>query len=59
LFAVGEVPTQLRKQDLLAVRQVASGSTDWQAKTASGAVAMRPFTAINDERYRLYLNVES
>ena len=34
--------------------QVAAGSTDWKA----GALVMRPFAAIGDERYRLYLKVE-
>ena len=59
LFAVGEIPATVRPQELAAVAQVASGSTDWQAKTVAGVISMRPFTAINDEHYRLYLNVES
>ncbi len=59
LFAVGEIPAPVRRQELLAVRQIASGSTDWQVKTESGAVTMRPFSAIHDEHYRLYLNVGS
>jgi len=59
LFAVGEVPPQVRKEDLLAASRVASGSTDWQAKTEAATLRMRPFTAIRDEHYRLYLNVES
>jgi DUF1680 family protein len=59
LFAVGENPGQVRRQDLQAVRQISSGSTDWQVKTESGAVTMRPFSSIHDEHYRLYLNVES
>ncbi len=58
LFSVGEIPTTLRKQDLLAATQVASGSTDWQSKTAAGTLTLRPFTAINDEHYRLYLKAE-
>jgi len=59
LFAVGEIPATVSKNELLAVNQVASGSTDWQAKTATGILTMRPFTAIQDEHYRLYLNVTS
>jgi hypothetical protein len=59
LFAIGEIPSTMRPQELAAVTQVASGSTDWQAKTTSGNITMRPFTAINDEHYRLYLNVQS
>jgi hypothetical protein len=59
LFAVGEIPAHVRKQDLLAVSQIAGGSTDWQAKTETGTLMMRPFTAIEDEHYRLYLDVGS
>jgi hypothetical protein len=59
LFAVGEIPAQVPMHDLQAVSQVMSGSTNWQAKTASGTLTMRPFTAIHDEHYRLYLNVAS
>ena len=40
------------------MEQVAAGSTDWQAKTAAGALSLRPFTAIGDEHYRLYLDIE-
>ena len=59
LFAVGEIPSTVRAEELAAVKQVSAGSTDWQAKTSSGQFTMRPFTAIHDEHYRLYLNVES
>jgi uncharacterized protein len=58
LFAVGDVPASVHPQELAAVKQVTGGSTNWQAKTATGTISMRPFTAINDEHYRLYLNVE-
>ena len=59
LFAVGDVPATVRAAELASVAQVTPGSTDWQARTDSGVIAMRPFTAIHDEHYRLYLNVES
>ena len=59
LFAVGEIPATVRKQDLLTATQSAPGSTDWHAKTATGALTLRPFTAIKDEHYRLYLNVNA
>ena len=59
LFAVGEIPAKVGAAELASVAQVSSGSTDWQAKTTSGIVKMRPFTAIEDEHYRLYLEVES
>ena len=59
LFSVGEIPATLRRQDLLAATQVASGSTDWQSITAAGKLNLRPFTVINDEHYRLYLDLKS
>jgi DUF1680 family protein len=59
LFAVGEVPAAVQKKDLLAATQTATGSTGWQAKTAAGPLALKPFTAIDNEHYRLYLNIES
>jgi uncharacterized protein len=59
LFAVGEIPASVSRAELLAASQVAGGSTDWQVKTATGQIAMRPFTSIEDEHYRLYLNVAS
>jgi DUF1680 family protein len=59
LFAAGGVPATVRPMELAAVAQVAPGSTDWQAKTSTSTIAMRPFTAISDEHYRLYLNMES
>ena len=58
LFTVGEIPATVRTPELLAAAQVAAGSTDWQVKTAAGSITLRPFTAIQDEHYRLYLNVE-
>ena len=59
LFSVGEIPATVRRQDLLGVTQVSSGSTDWQTKTANGPVTLQPFASILDEQYRLYLNVEA
>jgi DUF1680 family protein len=58
LFSVGAIPEKINKKELLAASQVSSGSTDWQAKTAAGTLTLRPFTAIEDEHYRLYLKVE-
>jgi uncharacterized protein len=59
LFAVGKIPATVRPEELASVAQVATGSTTWQAKTATGNIEMRPFTAIDDEHYRLYQNIES
>ena len=57
LFALGQLSASVSKSELLGIRQVARGSTDWQAKTEGGPLTMRPFAAIQDEHYRLYLDV--
>lgn len=59
LFSTGSIPADLHKKDLLAITQIANGSTDWQAKTDTGTLTLRPFPAIHDEHYRLYLDVRS
>jgi hypothetical protein len=59
LFSIGTIPAKVARQELLAVSQIATGSTDWQAKTAAGNLTLRPFTSIQDEHYRLYLKVDS
>jgi DUF1680 family protein len=55
LFSVGAIPADLRRKDVLSMTQSAAGSTDWQVKTATGTLTLRPFTAIGDDHYRLYL----
>lgn len=59
LFGVGDIPAKITRKDLLAAQQIAAGSTDWEVHTASGVLRMKPFAAIQDERYRLYQNVEA
>ncbi len=59
LFSLGAVPADLRKQDVLRMTQAAKGSGDWQVKTGSGSLTLRPFTTIRNEHYRLYLALES
>jgi hypothetical protein len=59
LFSVGAIPADLRREDLLRMEQTAQGSADWQVKTATATFTLRPFTAIRDEHYRLYLNIAS
>jgi DUF1680 family protein len=56
--SVRAVPTIVRRNALMGATQVAAGSTDWQVKTDGEPILLRPFTAIRDEHYRLYLNVE-
>ena len=58
LFTISAVPTIVRRNALLSATPVATGSSDWQVKTDAEPIALRPFTAIQDEHYRLYLNVE-
>jgi hypothetical protein len=58
LFGVGAIPAKVGRPELMAASQVAAGSADWQTKTAAGTLALRPFAAIQDEIYRLYLKVE-
>jgi hypothetical protein len=57
LFSVSAVPEKISRQELLAASQISTGSTDWQAKTAAGNLTLRPFASIQDEHYRLYLEV--
>jgi DUF1680 family protein len=59
LFSIGQNPAKIEKRDLETMTQIAAGSTDWQAKTVNGPLTLRPFTAIEDEHYRLYLPIES
>jgi uncharacterized protein len=59
LFSVGAIPASLRRNDLLAARQVATGSAEWQARSGAETLTLRPFAAIGDEHYRLYLNLNA
>ena len=59
LFSVGTIPGKVSRQELRAATQVASGSADWRVKTEGADLTLRPFTAIEDEHYRLYLKAEA
>jgi DUF1680 family protein len=59
LFSLRSAPTVMRMRDLLSATQVTTGSTDWQVKTKGEPITLRPFTAIGNEHYRLYWNVEA
>ena len=59
LFSVGAIPAGVMRKNLLAAAQVSAGSSDWQTRTDGGALMMRPFAAIYDEHYRLYLDAAS
>jgi uncharacterized protein len=59
LFSVSDVPASLTRREVRAASPVGAGSTDWQAKSAAGTLTLRPFAAIRDERYRLYLKLDA
>ena len=55
LFAITDNPPKVTRQQLLAAVQ--SAQQTWAVHTSSGAVDLRPFTAIEDEHYLTYLTV--
>jgi len=57
LFAVGAIPRQITRKQLLAATQVARASDDWKVKTDEGGLTLRPFASIMSEEYRLYNRV--
>jgi DUF1680 family protein len=57
LFAIDPGTTPLTRAQLSAARQVGSASSDWQVKTDTGAVLLKPFPSITNEHYRLYHEV--
>lgn len=56
LFAMAENLPKVTRQQLLASTRV-SDQQAWRAETDSGPLFLRPFTAIEDERYWTYLSV--
>jgi DUF1680 family protein len=57
LFAVGTVPPTFSRGQLLAASALAATSEDWIVQGDAGKVTFRPFLAVKDETYRLYLQV--
>jgi DUF1680 family protein len=57
LFAITDVPPTVTSRQLLAARKI--GPQLWQVDTAVGKLSMLPFTAIADQQYSTYLNVQS
>jgi len=57
LFAITEVPPSVMAGQLLAAKR--TGKQSWQTETASGALNLLPFTAIADQQYSTYVNVQS
>jgi DUF1680 family protein len=56
LFAMGENPPIATRQQLLSSQRVLEQSA-WTTQTASGKLELRPFIAINEERYNTYINI--
>jgi DUF1680 family protein len=59
LFTVGAGSEKVSRGELLAATRANHGSADWQVAQSAGSLTLRPFTAIGDEHYRLYLDVEA
>jgi DUF1680 family protein len=59
MFAVGNLPSRITRAQLLAATAVSESSDDWNARVDSEKLTLRPFTAIGDETYRLYLPIEA
>ena len=58
LFAVGTLPSRLKREQLLAATRVAQSGEDWQVQSEHGPLTLRPFSSIMSEDYRLYQTVE-
>jgi DUF1680 family protein len=56
LFAIGETQPAVKRDQLLSAVRLPNQTT-WTANTGSGALLLRPFMYISDERYSTYLNV--
>jgi len=56
LFAITDVPPAVTARQLLAARRI--GRQSWQVETTVGTLNMLPFTAITDQQYSTYLNVQ-
>jgi DUF1680 family protein len=57
LFAVGNVPTDLTRKNLLAAEQRSAG--EWRVSPSAESLPMLPYPAIKEQTYRLYLPVTS
>ncbi len=58
LFAVGDIPAKLTRSQLLAATAAAQSSQDYVVATDGRPLTLRPFSAMADERYRFYQQVE-
>jgi uncharacterized protein len=58
LFAVGTMPSRIKRNQLLAATRVAPLADDWLVHTDEGGLTLRAFASIMSENYRLYQTVE-
>ena len=59
LFGVGNLPAKFARNQLLGAAPASQSSEDWLVKGDAGHITFRPFTAIGDETYRLYQQVDA
>lgn len=59
LFAVGNLPADFSRSQLLAASSASQTSEDWLVQSDAGKVRFRPFAAIGNDPYRLYQKVGS
>jgi DUF1680 family protein len=59
LFAVNEIPKSITRPALSKAERISKGSSTWQAQTEAGDLTFKPFAEIQDERYRLYHDLET
>jgi hypothetical protein len=59
LFAVGERFLPFTRRDLLAVRQLTDGSSEWRVLTPDGTQVFKPYFALGLETTRLYQPVST
>jgi hypothetical protein len=59
LFAVDRLDGRFTRAQLMSARQRSLGSNQWQVKSATDTVTLKPFPAIAGEKYRLYHDVSS
>jgi DUF1680 family protein len=58
LFGIGEIPSRITRNQLLAATRVAESGEDWLVRADRGNLTLRPFASIMSETYRLYQTVE-
>jgi uncharacterized protein len=59
LFAVGEIPANLTRQQLLLATTDSQSSQDVVVRSDSRSLILRPFSTVRDESYRLYHKLEA